>query len=86
MVNHKEMAEGTCYFLKFKEDGIEKWYHTMIDQINEDTIVCRVDANAKPMEIKHQDVLEFRTNNIFSNEIALELTKGNIIEAKRLEE
>ena len=86
MVNHKEMAEETCYFLKFKEDGIEKWCHTMIDQINEDTIVCRVDANAKPMEIKHQDVLEFRTNNIFSNEIALELAKGNIIEAKRLEE
>jgi hypothetical protein len=38
------------------------------------------------MEIKHQDILEFRTDNIFSNEIAFELAKGNIIEAKRLEE
>lgn len=86
MVNNKEMAEGTCYFLKFKENGIKKWCHTMVDRINEDTIVCRVDANAKPMEIKHQDILEFRTDNIFSNEIAFELAKGNIIEAKRLEE
>ena len=33
-----------------------------------------------------QDILEFRTDNIFSNEIALELAKGNIIEAKRREE
>lgn len=58
----------------------------MIDRINEDTIIYRVDVNAKPMEIKNLDVLEFRTDNIFSNEMALELAKGNIIEAKRLEE
>ena len=86
MVNNKEMAEGTCYFLKFKENGIKKQCHTMIDRINEDTIIYRVDVNAKPMEIKNLDVLEFRTDNIFSNEMALELAKGNIIEEKRLEE
>ena len=57
-VKRTTITEGKIYLLRFRNNGIIKWAHVMVDKIENETLSVRTGANYNPFTVRFSNIVK----------------------------
>lgn len=67
------------WFIHFREKGVKKWCHALIEDIEGDTIKIRTDIRSNSIVIQKEDIIAVAQSVPFSDADVRALCRGDIL-------